>query len=173
MYEKFGEFDTVEELNRAAAAQKGQGDEEALILLARENGIDREDAEDYFDSALDTLATPAMAAVGKLTVEGVSLKLGGVLLEWLDELRAMCLESEPFARAVRRKGKGLDGYMAMVAENGYQNRTAVDRRIVSKTKQIKKIVGNHEFCIGIPDKRTRRELAEAYYMGRGGMHDGV
>lgn len=165
MFEKFGEFNTPEDLNRAAAAQKQQGDEEALYLLAQENGIDREDAEDYYDGAVDELATPAMAAIGKLAVEAAELKLGGILLDWVDELRAMCLESEQFARAVRRKGKGLDGYIAATAEEGYKSRTVVDQRIVDKTKQIKKITGNNEFAIGIPDKKTRRALAKSYYMG--------
>lgn len=164
MFDKFGEFDSPEELNRAAAAQKEQGDEEALILLAEENGIDREDAEDYYDGAMDMLATPAMAAIGKLAMESKGLKLGGVLLDWVDELRTMCMEDEAFARAVRRKGKGLDGYIALTAEAGYKDRTVVDRRIVDKTDQIKKILGNHEFAIGIPNKKTRRDLARIYYL---------
>ena len=29
MFDKFGEFDSVEEINRAAAAQKEEGDEDA------------------------------------------------------------------------------------------------------------------------------------------------
>ena len=36
MFDKFGEFDSVEELNRAAAAQKAEGDEQALVLLAQD-----------------------------------------------------------------------------------------------------------------------------------------
>ena len=165
MFDKFGEFDSCEEINRAAAAQKEQGDEEAMILLAEENGLDKEDAEDYYDGTLDVLATPAMAAIGKLAVESKDLKLGGVLLDWVEELRTMCIEDEAFARAVRRKGKGLDGYIALTAEEGYKNRAVVDRRIVDKTQKIKKILGGHEFSIGIPNKKTRRDLAMAYYMG--------
>ena len=64
MFDKFGEFDSVEELNRAAAAQKAEGDEQALVLLAQENGIDKEDAEDYMDGAVDELANTSMAAIG-------------------------------------------------------------------------------------------------------------
>lgn len=166
MYEKFGEFDTPEEINQAAAAQRQQGDEEALRLLARENGIDEEDAEDYYDGAMDTLVNPVTAAIGKLTVEAADLKLGGVLLDWVAELRTMCMESEDFARAVRHNGRDLAGYIALTAEEGYKNRTVADRRIVARTEQIKKIVGNHEFAIGIPDKLTRRKLAERYYIDR-------
>ena len=53
MFDKFGEFDSVEELNRAAAAQKAEGDEEALIAIALENGIEKEDAEDYMDDCVE------------------------------------------------------------------------------------------------------------------------
>ena len=44
MFDLFGEFDSAEELNLAAAGQREQGDREALISLAKENGIDQEDA---------------------------------------------------------------------------------------------------------------------------------
>ena len=50
MEKKFGIFNTVEELNRAAAAQKSEGDLEALIGLATENGLEKEDAEEYMES---------------------------------------------------------------------------------------------------------------------------
>ena len=44
MEKKFGIFETVEELNRAAASQKAEGDLEALIGIAVENGLEIEDA---------------------------------------------------------------------------------------------------------------------------------
>lgn len=164
MFDKFGEFDSCEELNRAAAAQKAEGDLEALILLAEENGMGKEDAEDYMDDLTDELASPFMAAVGKIDVEEKDLKLGGVLSDWAAELRMMCAEREDLCRAVRKKGKDLDGYIALTADTGYKNRTIVDKRIVSKTKEVKKIVGSHEFAIGIPDRKTRKQLIEKYYL---------
>ena len=39
MFDKFGIFDSAEELNRAAAAQLGEGDTDALFALAQENLI--------------------------------------------------------------------------------------------------------------------------------------
>ena len=45
MFEKFGEFDSYEEINRAAEAQKAEGDTEAILALAKENGLDEEDAQ--------------------------------------------------------------------------------------------------------------------------------
>lgn len=164
MFEKFGEFDSAEELNRAAAAQKAEGDLEALIALCQENGIDKEDAEDYMDDVVEDLVTPKTAAIGKLDLEKKDLKLSGVLLDWVQELVAMVMESDEFAGAVRKKGKSLAGYIALTAEKGYENRCIVDKRIVEKMDQVKKIVGSHEFSIGIPDKKMRKELATKYYM---------
>lgn len=167
MFDKFGEFDSAEEINRAAAAQLIQGDTEAVFAIAAENGIDREDAQDYITGCMDMLANPVMAALGKLDVEEKALELGGVLSDWVNELRERCMSEEAFARAVRKKGKDLAGYIALMADTGYENRTVVARDIVYRTVHVEKIIGSHEFAIGIPDRKTRRELAEKYYMGEG------
>lgn len=68
MFEKFGEFDSAEELNRAAAGFRAEGDWESLRALAEENGIDAEDAQDYIDGAAGELAGAYSAAVGRLAV---------------------------------------------------------------------------------------------------------
>ena len=65
MEKKFGIFNTVEELNRAAAAQKAEGDLEALIGLATENGLEKEDAEDERLSALVDERPRVTAGMGK------------------------------------------------------------------------------------------------------------
>ena len=65
LYEKFGEFDSAEELNMSAAGLLKEGDTESLIVLAKENGIDKEDAKDYIDGCMDVLASPIAAALGK------------------------------------------------------------------------------------------------------------
>lgn len=77
MFEKFGEFDSYEEINRAAAAQLAEGDEEAVYAIAEENGIDREDAEDYIAGDAPELVTALMAANGKLQVEAAELQAEG------------------------------------------------------------------------------------------------
>ena len=50
LFPKFGEFDSYEEINRAAEAQLKEGDKEAIKLLAKENGLDEMDAEDYMSA---------------------------------------------------------------------------------------------------------------------------
>lgn len=164
MFEKFGEFDSAEELNRAAEAQRKEGDKEALLILAKENGIDKEDVEDFYDEIIEEFATPLIAATGKLKVEIKEYGLKAVLKDWAEELIELCIDNPNMAAGIRRKGKGLDGYIALLAEEGYANRAVIDKRIVDKAPNCKKICGNHEFSIGIPDKKTRKQIAIKYYI---------
>lgn len=167
MWDKFGEFDSAEEINRIALNLREEGDVEALKLLVLENGIDEEDGFDFADGLLDELVTNKLAALGKLDMESKDLKIEGILKDWVDELRAICAKDEAFAIAVRRKGKDLAGYIALMIEEGYKNRVVVDKRIVNKTTTIKSIIGSHEFSIAILNMAERKKLARIYYMGEG------
>ena len=163
MFEKFGEFDSAEELNRAALAQRNEGDTEAVRTLAEENGLGPEDAEEFLAGDVDFLALPFNAAVGKLTVERKELRLEGVLEDWTNDLIDMCSENKELSLAVRRKGKELAEYIARIIDEGYEHQIKVDDRIVAKTQQVKKIMGGHVLTIGAEDARTRRRLAVEYY----------
>lgn len=164
MFDKFGEFGSSEEINKAAEELINAGKLNEIEELAKENGISAEEVEDYIADPSLGLTSVLSAAVAKLELEKKDLKLSGVLLDWVNELLEMCTDVPGFAAAVRNKGKDLAGYIALTAEKGYENRCVVDKRIVDKAKKIKSIVGAHEFSIGIPDKKTRRELATKYYM---------
>lgn len=62
MFDKFGEFDSYEEINRAAKAQLEEGDLEAIKTIAEENGLDPEDAEEnrpYRTEMEELLSHPA------------------------------------------------------------------------------------------------------------------
>lgn len=167
MWDKFGEFDSAEEINRIALNLREEGDVEALKLLVLENGIDEEDGFDFADGLLDELVTNNLAAFGKLDIESKELKLDGILKDWVDELKALCAKDEALASAVRRKGKDLAGYIALIIEEGYKNRVVVDKRIVNRAGMVKNIIGTHEFSIGIQNMAERKRLARIYYMGEG------
>lgn len=166
MWEKFGEFDSAEELNRAALAQRNEGDTEAVRTLAEENGLDPEDAEEFLAGDADLLALPFNAAVGKLTVERKKLRLEGVLEDWTNDLIDMCSENKELSLAVRRKGKDLAGYIALIIDYGFEKRITVNGRITDRTQQAKQIMGSHALTIGAEDARTRRRLALEYYCGK-------
>ena len=166
MFDKFGEFNSVEELNRAAAAQVKEGDEEALVLLATENGLDKEDAEDYMDGVTETLATPIQAAVGKLKVEAEQLKLAGVLVDWKDAIVEMCMDDPKMQEAVRRKGKYLKNCIAELLRFAFENKIQVSEEVVKATKVTHN--GKEEpmrgpVYLGIPNKSEVKKIARKYY----------
>lgn len=160
MFDKFGEFDSSEELNRAAAAQLAQGDDEALLALAEENGIAREDARDYIDGCAPELASPLMAAYGKLDVEAAALKPYGIMEDWLRYIRMRCAEEGEMAAAVRRKGKSLKGCIAALLVWSFKNARDVDREIL-KAAGVKE----RRVALGIPDMRQAKIIITEYYTG--------
>ena len=122
MFEKFGEFNSVDELNMAAEGLLKEGDTASLMALAKENGIDEEDATDYKDGCTDSLATVTMAAFGRLKIqEGEIEKIKNPMEQMalrviLMMLKGMCTE-EAMAAAVMQKGKRvLEIFKAMKDE---------------------------------------------------------
>lgn len=168
MFDKFGEFDSAEELNRAAAAQFKEGDEKAIYDIAKENGIDMEDAEDYMDGVIAELVTVRSAAIGKLKVESEDLELKGIVSDWKDALVEECMASEELCVAVRKKDKSLKSCLAKLIRFAFENKVQISDKIVSVTK-----VTNHgkeealrgPLYLGIPSKADTKNLIREYYLG--------
>lgn len=160
MFDNFGEFDSVEELNLAAAGLKEEGDKESLISLAVENGIDREDAADYLDGCTDELATPLMAALGKLEVEKAELKPVELVEDWVEYIRVQIVEHEEMAKAFRKKGKSMKECIGKLLAWSFKNAYAVDADIVKaagiKTASVK---------MGFPGMARAKKIIIDYYMG--------
>ena len=97
LYEQFGEFDSAEEINEAAAGQLAEGTEEGrqnILAIAKENGIDEEDAKDYIDGIEKELCNPLMAAIGKIEVERQAMDLKEIMADWADYVITLCEGSE-------------------------------------------------------------------------------
>lgn len=169
MFEKFGEFDSAEEINRAAAAQFAEGDTEAIYALAKENGIDVEEADDFIDGVTTELCTPLMAANGKLKVEEKELGIQGVLIDWKNSVEQLCLDDETIAKAVRKKGKSLRDCMAALIKFSFENKVEVSSKIVEATKvlnhgKLEQLRG--PLYLGVPNRTEAKRIITDYYMGR-------
>ena len=147
MFDKFGEFGSCEELNRAAAGLREEGDWEALKALAEENGIDAADARDYMTMETEIFATPYTAALGRLAVyEKASKNPAAANVVIYTMIRSM-LEDSHLQMQVMAKGKDPDSiYNAM-------------REEASKAR-----VGNVGIVCGTD--RDLRERILHYYGGR-------
>lgn len=160
MFDKFGEFDSADEMNRAAAAQRKEGDNEAILAIAEENGIDKEDAMDFIDGCVAAFVTPLMAAYGKLDIEAKELNPYEIMEDWLQYIKLRCAEEPEMAVAVRRKGKSLKGCIAALLEWSMKNQRPVDNEI------LKAVRINYKVTLGIPGMGRAKKIITEYYMGK-------
>ena len=160
MFDKFGEFDSADEMNRAAAAQRKEGDNEAILAIAEENGIDREDAIDFIDGCVAAFVTPLMAAYGKLDIEAKELKPYEIMEDWLQYIKLRCTEEPEMAVAVRRKGKSLKGCIAALLEWSMKNQRPADSEILKAVKI------NYKVTLGIPGMGRAKKIITEYYLGK-------
>lgn len=187
LFPKFGEFNSAEEINRAAEAQKKEGDFEALKALAKENGIDEMDAEDYMDDISTELCTDFSAAMGKIQREVEFLSPSMTLEAWntfifemmtgeMTEVKAKVGEEAELTapkddegvklcRAIRSKGKYLAGFYAKVIVECSRNRVNVSKAIVDEAKKLDKNIPD-TLPMGDITRPRLKELIREYYLGK-------
>ena len=109
LFNVFGEFDSMEQINSKAQEIKEQP--EQLKELAKENGIEQDLADMYLQGFLpELIPSPDVAAIGKLDVEVAALsdknmEVGSGIADYMKQKAA---EDEKVARAIRKKGKSLE-----------------------------------------------------------------
>lgn len=158
MFDMFGEFDSWEELNKAAAGQKEEGDINALKELAKENGICIEDVEDYLDGVTDTLCIPTTAAIGKIEIESKELKPFGIMKDWIEYITGLCYEEPKISLAVRKKQKSLKGCIGQLLKWGHDNM----KELNSDIKKAAGFTGNVK--LGMPGVLEARKIIKKYYL---------
>lgn len=168
MFEKFGEFDSAEEINAVAMVKLIDGKKEELFALANENGIDMDDVNDYIAGCTTELVTPLMAAVGKLEVESGELKIGGILKDWVGIIMQQCTTDIEFAKAVRKKGKELKLCMAALIKFAFENKVQVSEEIVKVTTVVhngKEAPMRSPLYLGVPNTAETKRIVREYYLG--------
>lgn len=160
MFDKFGEFDSAEEINKAAAGQLAQGDTQAIRDIAEENGLDPADAEDYITGEVPELCNTLMAALGKIKIEEDELKPVEIVEDWVNYIKAQVTEHPDMAAAVRRKGKTIKGCIAELLKWSFKNSYPVDKDIVKAAG-----IGTPNVKMGIPGMGRAYEIIKSYYLG--------
>lgn len=167
MFDKFGEFDSAGELNKAAAGLLAKGETKNIFILAEENGIDRGDAQDYIDCVVPELTTPLMAALGKIKIEKAELRLEGILGDWYEMVADECMNVPDMAAAVRKKGKALAEFMSKLLAKAFHDKVQVSDKIISITmieRNGKKEKMRGPVYLGIPSRAEVRKLMREYYL---------
>lgn len=176
MFEKYGEFNSAEEINRKAEELFNMQDLDGIRALAAENGIPHEFAQAYCEGDLPELCDRLTAAVGKLDMEEQEIVMVGVMEDWLSYIQAQCMESDQMAIAVRRKGRNLKDCLGKLLLWSLMNQKKVDKGVLaSAEKQIgKQNIDLKKYGIeprwlqytriGIPNMSTARQLIREYYL---------
>ena len=160
MFEKFGEFDSCEEINELAVNLSNEGDADSIYALAQENGIPREIAEMFVAGDTPEICDAMTAAIGKIGVECAALKPEEIMADWVEYIKACCFGSDEMAQAVRRRGKSLEGCIAELLKWSFGHQKEVDKKILTAAK-----VTAGRVTLGIPGMAQAKKIIRDYYMG--------
>lgn len=160
LFEKFGEMDSCKDINDLAENLFNEGDTASIKIMAAENGIPEDLVDLYMEGDLPYLCDAEIAAIGKLDVESKALKLKGLMVDWVEYIKSLCMESDMMAHQVRKKGKSLKECMAALLAYSFQNQIDVDKEIIKAAKISVSKVG-----FGIPSMGEAKRLIKEYYLG--------
>ena len=160
MYDKFGEMSSYTEINELAENLANEGDIESLREMAKENGIPEDFVDLYLEGEIPKLCDALIAAVGKLEVEAADLKLMGLMKDWVEYIKGLCMENEMIAHQVRKAGKSLKGCMAVLLKYSFENRVTVDKKIVQEAG-----IKAGRVDSGIPGMAEAKKMIKDYYLG--------
>ena len=147
IFDKFGEFTSADEINELAKNLLTEGDKASIKALAKENGIPEEFAKMFISGDIPVMCDVQTAAVGKIDVEAKELKPQDIMADWVEYIKAVSMEDEAMAVAVRKKDKSLKGCIA-------------DKDII-KAAGVKA----GKVTLGMPGQAKVRELIRSYYGG--------
>lgn len=160
MFDRFGEFDSTEEINETAVNLRKEGDAESIQILAKENGIDSAMADMFISGDLLWLCEPLDAALGKIEIEKAEIAFTEIMDDWVEYIKCCCMDDAAFAIQVRRKNKSLKGAIAVLMKWSFKHMKDVDKDIVKAAG-----ISAGRVVLGIPCQRTVKKLITEYYMG--------
>lgn len=160
LFEKFGELGSAEEINELAMNLHEEGDNDSILALAEENGIPKDYADFVIMGQFPYLCDSTTAAIGKIEVETKDLKPSGIMVDWVEYIKAVCLEDGKMAESVRKKGKSLKGCIGKLLKYAFEHQEEVDKDII-KAAGVK--AGRVTF--GMPGQAEARKLIRNYYGG--------
>lgn len=161
MFDKFGEFNSCEEINELAENLLNEGDIESLRDVAKENGIVVDIVELYISGDVVELCDPLTAAIGKIEVESEELKPVEIMADWVEYLKCQCMDDEKLAQQVRKTGKSLKGCIGALLSWSFKNQQNVDKDIIKAAG-----VSAGRVTLGIPGMGRAKKIIREYYLGK-------
>ena len=133
MFEKFGNFNSAEEINMSADGLFNEGDMDSLKELAKENGLG-DVVDGYIEGMFSPLCDPTTAAIGKLEVEAADMKISELMEDWVEYIKCLCFDDEKIALNVRKADKSLEGCIAELLKWAFAHQNPIDDKIKKAAK---------------------------------------
>lgn len=160
LFEKFGEMSSAEEINELAKNLLKEGDTESLKAMAKENGISEDYVEFFMSGEIPMLCDALDAAIGKLDIEAKEIEAEGIMIDWIDYIKAQCMDNEQIAMKVRTKGKSLKGCIGKLMAWGFEHKKTIDKDIVTAAG-----INASRVDFGMPGMAEAKRLIREYYFG--------
>ena len=159
LYAVYGKM-TYQELMETARGLREEGDHKGICELAKENGIDKDDVDEFLENKeLDNLASLLMAALGRINVESAGFNIQEIMVDWTEYIRQQIVDSGTFAEALMNPKKNLTECFGKILEWSYKNSYPVDADIIKaagiKCSNVK---------LGIPGMARVKKIIRSYYM---------
>lgn len=162
MFEKFGEFNSVEELNMAAEGFLKEGDLESLYALAEENGIDKEDVEDYVNGDTKVFATLSMAVFGRIDVQEKEIaknedkneKMINMVI--LNMTKAIMTDHD-IQEGIMKKGKRITKIMELMKKEAKKHQDGMTGVSCGTDRELQNIIYAY-----FTDKNAEKVIKELY-----------
>ena len=161
MFERFGEMSSAKEINELAENLFNEGDRESLEVLAEENGIPADFVELFCSGEIPALCDPMTAALGKIEVEAEELKPQELMADWVEYMKAQCMDNEMIAFQVRKKGKSLKGCIGAILQWSFKHQTEIDKELLKKAG-----IPAGRVPHGEPGMETAKKIIREYYLGK-------
>lgn len=161
LFEKFGEMNSYEEINAMAEQLLAEGDLDNLKAMAAENGL-AEAVEFFVAEEIPILCDAESAALGKIEVEAAQLQVKGLMVDWVEYIKAQIMEDESVARVVRTTGKNLAGCIAALMDWSFKNSIEVPKE-VKDASGIDAVKKTPKITFGVPGMAEARKIIKNYY----------
>ena len=159
MFDKFGEFDSAQEMCELANNLFNEGDLDSIRALGKENGLDEAMIQMYLEGYEPVFVEPEEAAVGKIEVEAMELKPKDIMVDWVEYIKTASMEDKDLAIAVRRKSKSLKDCIGAILKWAFAHQQPVDKEIL-KAAGVKA----GKVTLGMPGRAEAKKIIREYYL---------
>ncbi len=121
-FDKFGEFNTYDDFINEARNLFDKGDTQGVRDLAKENGLDPDDAEAYITGEETVLTDPVSYAIARIDVETKTTTIDKYAAQYMATIAKQVLAKGDHPLKAQYEGKHFKNIMDTMSEKAKKNK---------------------------------------------------